>query len=368
MTVYPTVNIPRHRDGDRMITHYDARNGVNTPYHLRQLGLYGENSFSRNIVEKDEGICKTQFSSFPPSEAVVSGIQSYSFENLSYPLLADLISQIAEKWKGSSFNVGVTVMEGRESLSMIRNRLASIANAAYAIRRKNFSAAYRHLAGVSRSTRRSVSAAKDFSNAWLELQYGWLPLLNDIYEAADQIKFRPTSKRFHAFKREDGSVLPSGSYSDPSYITKKKNYKLRALTATVRNDPDFFDRWGLSDPASIAWELVPFSFVADWFVPIGSYLSAMHNVGNLRQSETSVTDVYERQIDVSVGSNYPVGPSRVVGGNFHSSIRYFQMTRLGEPDLRTMLENELPRALVPRFEPSIKRVISLAALVIQRLR
>ena len=31
---------------------------------------------------------------------------------------------------------------------------------------------------------------------------------------------------------------------------------------------------GLTNPLQLAWELLPFSFVADWFVPIGAYLSA----------------------------------------------------------------------------------------------
>lgn len=30
---------------------------------------------------------------------------------------------------------------------------------------------------------------------------------------------------------------------------------------------------GLLDPEVVAWELVPFSFVADWALPIGDYLS-----------------------------------------------------------------------------------------------
>jgi len=31
---------------------------------------------------------------------------------------------------------------------------------------------------------------------------------------------------------------------------------------------------GLTDPASVLWELTPYSFVADWFIPIGNYLAA----------------------------------------------------------------------------------------------
>lgn len=32
---------------------------------------------------------------------------------------------------------------------------------------------------------------------------------------------------------------------------------------------------GLTNPASVAWELVPFSFVVDWFAPVGDWLNAL---------------------------------------------------------------------------------------------
>lgn len=36
-----------------------------------------------------------------------------------------------------------------------------------------------------------------------------------------------------------------------------------------------FSRLGITNPALIAWELLPWSFVADWFVPVGDYLSLL---------------------------------------------------------------------------------------------
>jgi hypothetical protein len=38
---------------------------------------------------------------------------------------------------------------------------------------------------------------------------------------------------------------------------------------------------GLYDPAGLAWELLPFSFVADWFVPIGNYLENLNKIPQL---------------------------------------------------------------------------------------
>jgi hypothetical protein len=32
---------------------------------------------------------------------------------------------------------------------------------------------------------------------------------------------------------------------------------------------------GLTNPLNVAWELVPFSFVVDWFIPIGSFFDGL---------------------------------------------------------------------------------------------
>lgn len=32
---------------------------------------------------------------------------------------------------------------------------------------------------------------------------------------------------------------------------------------------------GLTNPLEVTWELLPFSFVADWFLPIGDYVSIL---------------------------------------------------------------------------------------------
>ena len=48
----------------------------------------------------------------------------------------------------------------------------------------------------------------------------------------------------------------------------------------ARLDPEWqgaraFNQLGLLNPVSLAWELVPWSFVVDWVLPIGSVLSAL---------------------------------------------------------------------------------------------
>lgn len=38
---------------------------------------------------------------------------------------------------------------------------------------------------------------------------------------------------------------------------------------------------GLLDPLTLAWELIPFSFVVDWFLPVGTYLSQLTALNGL---------------------------------------------------------------------------------------
>jgi hypothetical protein len=39
---------------------------------------------------------------------------------------------------------------------------------------------------------------------------------------------------------------------------------------------------GLLDPLSVAWELLPWSFVIDWFIPIGAYLDVLNGIPALK--------------------------------------------------------------------------------------
>jgi hypothetical protein len=51
-----------------------------------------------------------------------------------------------------------------------------------------------------------------------------------------------------------------------------------------------FAEVGFTNPLEVAWELVPFSFAADWFVPVGSWLSGLDALLGLTDLTYSSTD------------------------------------------------------------------------------
>jgi hypothetical protein len=53
---------------------------------------------------------------------------------------------------------------------------------------------------------------------------------------------------------------------------------------------------GITNPLEVAWELVPFSFVADWFFPVGAYLGSLDADFGWSFKGGSVTRVMKRTV------------------------------------------------------------------------
>lgn len=195
-----------------------------------------------------------------------------------------LLNKLAEEIKGHAFDLGINMAEAHKSYGMILTNLRSVGSALVAIKHGNPSRAARAL-GVSRQGRSSQLreairgrglrplTAKDISGRWLELQYGWRPLLDQAYEAGKALEAatQQRSLRFSASSQRKKLV----DLGDGTFYQMWTEAKVRVkIIAELYEDISFARAMGLTNPAAIAWEIVPYSFVVDWFVPVGSYLSA----------------------------------------------------------------------------------------------
>jgi hypothetical protein len=121
---------------------------------------------------------------------------------------------------------------------------------------------------------------KRWGRKWLEYQYGWRPLVTDIYRTAELI-LNYASKEGVQKVRTRGSDQVSKSESQP--------YPAKGRTVTTSSARcEIISYWDLREtdtitasnftslnPVNIAWELVPYSFVVDWFYDVGGYLHSM---------------------------------------------------------------------------------------------
>lgn len=178
-----------------------------------------------------------------------------------------LLNKLREKVAGSDFNAAVSLAEAHQSLVLIATGAQRIAGAIKAVKRGDFRAASKALSGPG-------NGRKIVARNWLELQYGVKPLLNDVYNAAQSLAhFTGTPVRMtHTVYRSVRGTVTTQSQSTVRWSTASasKAVKIKAIISEV-NIPSLF---GLTDPASVLWEKLPYSFVVDWFVPIGNYLAA----------------------------------------------------------------------------------------------
>lgn len=190
-----------------------------------------------------------------------------------------LLSKLRNDIAGSDFNAAVTSAESIKTLTMISEHSKRLYLTLSNFRKGNFRRAADELFGGRRSLKKPSSTA---SSNWLAMKYGWLPLLNDVSNGAQFLAytfnsprvFRVVTQRSLGEKGDSSYDFPYWGLNGGSYVMahmeRKESKRIVALLTEV-NVPALA---GLEDPASVAWELVPYSFVIDWFIPIGNWLSA----------------------------------------------------------------------------------------------
>lgn len=159
---------------------------------------------------------------------------------------------------------------------MIAARALQLRRAWVSLRRGEFLAFLRHLAVKPLPHHRRWRRSRHAASTWLEYHFGWSPLLGDIYNACDLLQAKyPDSRLIKA----RGSANGKGSKPlviDTEIYSLEGNVGVEIGAEISISNPNLFlaNRLGVINPASVAWELIPFSFLVDWFIPVGKFLDS----------------------------------------------------------------------------------------------
>jgi hypothetical protein len=144
------------------------------------------------------------------------------------------------------------------------------------------------LYGVKRRNAREISRAGSFyswlSDNWLGYRYGIRPLVADFHSAmeaiaklSEEVPERHTARGYASstLAWNDTRILPNaGNWT----AARDRNFSGKTeCRAGVLYEIDHTNIFGLtfrSLPLA-AWELIPFSFVFDWFIDVGDFIGAM---------------------------------------------------------------------------------------------
>lgn len=257
------------------------------------------------------------------------------------------------KLKNQNVSVGETAVEAKSTVKMILTTVGRLTSAARLIRKGNFVEASRklgmsgvprviekreHLANV-KWKRKAIRAKRlglpppprkverdqhTFESDWLAYRYGWMPLYLTVYGAMVNTydHYRTKQPIITIRHRALGKVgRTSVDYTGPTDVYAAANIGTNQKWITsinvqcciryqlTNNNLATATSFGLTNPALLAWELLPLSFVADWFVSISDVLSQVDNwVGKTFLSgcyttrEENRRDTIQRRYNISANA------------------------------------------------------------------
>lgn len=273
-------------------------------------------------------------------------------------------------------NVALMLAERRESMEVVIDTMARIAKFYKAIKNRDL----RHaaaLAGLKLSRRRSRrgnanASSKELSNLYLQFTLGLMPTAMDVYNlVAGTLRPLEWNISESMSKNDEQQVMMTGDKGDWNCtvgIRQRCSVHIRAtIPDTLAFSANFLDQFGFTNPAALAWELLPLSFVANWFIDMGSFLSQFSAFTGMEITEISETYTAKCAI---LESSF-IGPTPQAGFNDRSATQMLRQGGYFVEKRRVLLQE--PPILPPQFGPGISdamvgKSITLAALVRQFIK
>lgn len=288
----------------------------------------------------------------------------------------------------SSVNLAVNIAERKQAIDMIASRCMQMYRFSRQLSSFRFAAAAKTLGlrVVSQSKRRNkyvqrvidrqgrehevrlTRSAKAFGNNYLEYHFGWENIVKDVGDGVELIHDSPFPKlgrriKASATEFETQPKKPTVSRWSSGLISwwPKKTAKL--MGTVVIEDPNIarLNQLGFVNPAVILWELIPFSFVVDWFSNVGQVLSSYTDFAGFSLQNSSVTYFGSHQTISYQNGGYPnYSAPPFVTLAVHGQRGLYVKRSLGVP---------LPTVtLKPVKWPSVTRGLTSVSLLAQFLR
>jgi hypothetical protein len=255
---------------------------------------------------------------------------------------------------------GVVLGEAKEALRMIRSPAQAL--------RVGIDSYLNYLKGKRDRGRTSKNFLAD---SWLEYSFGWTPLISDIYSGAHALRQLQNRSFDHKVIRTTGTSQldkPSGPISKgiegghtvtgdvietAEYIVIYRGaVRLPIGNRSLMTRQNLGFTWGNFVPT--VWELIPYSFLVDYFTNIGDVLSAW-SFWDLNLSWMNKTTIDKRTRKVTL--------NRIATLNYNSSWYDIENKTLtpcvSTTGVRTVNRSRYTGSLIPAFRFEIPGMSSL---------
>jgi hypothetical protein len=203
-------------------------------------------------------------------------LEDAGWDDLKAAMVNETILKALVKTSEAKANLLVSLKEASKTSELILGTANKLFKAYVAFKRGNF----REVARLLDLNRKTVH------NSWLAYKYGWTPLLMEVKGAAEFLAQQSVGRRsaWTVSATELDSVAEEWVVPDTivgvpwnQTDTLTGEVKVRVKLWLELTSPHFAatQQLGITNPLLYAWEVIPFSFVFDWFISVGDYLTGL---------------------------------------------------------------------------------------------
>lgn len=210
------------------------------------------------------------------------------------------LNKARAKISGGNQDLGEALVELDQTIDLIKKNLERIGKIGDALRKGEWSKLDSLIKGKTPDSVKKMKPSKRLSSGYLEIMFGILPLMSSVHTAVEaygngmltrgsKVSAVSGQKRINF----NSGWRPLDGVGRASFSGRVRNRNLATLNS-----------YGLVNPLLMAWQRVPYSFVIDWFIPIGSILGSLTAEAGLEDVLQTYTDVTYRSQHNSFGWNW----------------------------------------------------------------
>lgn len=189
------------------------------------------------------------------------------------------INSALAKLRNVQFDLGVFLGELPETIAFVKTGAQDcldgyVQASKRAERADKIRAKLRKLPPTRSNLKRINNLTNLIATIWMSYRYGVMPLYYALHDALKTFNEGLNEPRYVKVRGTSKESV-NGNYYEGENLVIQTGSIVSRVSIAAKVTPDIASSLGLDNPALIAWELVPLSFVFDWFINVGDYLTGL---------------------------------------------------------------------------------------------
>jgi hypothetical protein len=358
--------------------------GIDTPHfheRLRKGELLPYTDYTKHVITETPGsfnyTLDNSVYTYNPANKADGVPYSYSVRALGYGEHASfsLADEHSTKWALAQQTLASIYSQGMDALTFLAELRKTLKMVVSKFRQVvTFISSY-DFRVPPRWTRNSLNI-RTLNSEWLEWRYGWRILLYDLqsFASALDMPYKKARYKERAGYQQTWADTYSRSYSwtaSNGYEPYRRSFELNERVMVVG---DFYVPPFRFNPFLTAYELVPYSFVFDWFFSLGRAIEAVSLLATVQGGAGAIRKTlvagFAQSITVTTESN----GNPFVATSYNSTYTSATYTWAEQPKLveqyirRQPLDLLNPALVMPHFHMQLSplKVVDALALILQR--